>query len=58
MKKVEDEIDFPENTIEELVEVNLDLNDLGKKVPIGAELTKVERERITECLKKNKDIFA
>ena len=58
MKKIEDEKDVPENTIEELIEINLDPKDSNKKVLVGAQLTEVERERIAEYLKKNKDIFA
>ena len=57
LKKVEEETDVPESTIEELVEINLDLNDLEKKVLVGAQLTKVETERIAKCLKRNKDIL-
>ena len=55
---MEDEKDAPKSTIEELVEINLDLEDPNKKVLVGAQLKEVERERVVECLKKNKDIFA
>ena len=58
LKKMEDEKDAPKSTIEELVEINLDPEDPNKKVLVGAQLTKVERERMVECLKNNKDIFA
>ena len=54
---MEDEKDVSENTIEELVEINLDPEDPNKKVMVGAQLTKVERERVAKCLEKNKDIF-
>ena len=55
---MEDLKDVPENTIEKLEEINLDPEDPNKKVLVGAQLTRVERERMAECLKKNKDIFA
>ena len=59
LRKVEEEKDVPENTIEELIEVNLDLEDSGKKkVLVRAQLTKAEREKVAECLRRNKDIFA
>ena len=47
LRRVEDENDTPKNTIEELIEINLDLEDSEKKVLVGARLTKEERERIT-----------
>ena len=58
LKKVEDEKDVLESTIEELTEINLDLEDSEKKVLVGTQLTKEEKEKMTECLKRNSDIFA
>ena len=58
MKKFEEETDVPKSTIEELVEINLDPNDPEKKVLGGTRLSKEERERLLECMKKNKDVFA
>ena len=55
---MEDEKDVLESTIEELTEINLDLEDSEKKVLVGAQLTKEEKEKMTECLKRNSDIFA
>ena len=48
---MEDEVDNPETTIEELVEVSLDENNSKKKVKVGALLTK---EELTEFLRKIK----
>ena len=60
LKKLEDEKDVLESTIEEMIEINLDSEDFErkKKVLVGAQLTKVERGKMTECLRRNKDIFA
>ena len=58
MKKVEEETDISKSTIEELVEINLDPDDLEKKVLVGAQLTKTEKERIIQCFRRNKGIFA
>ena len=58
MKKIEDEKDVQENTIEELVEINLDPEDSNKTVLVGVHLTEDEKKNVVECLKKNKDIFA
>ena len=44
LKKVEDEIDEPKRTIEELVEIPLDENDPEKRVLVGALLKKEEKE--------------
>ena len=55
---MESETYISEITIEELVEINLGLNDSEKKMLVGAQLTKAEKERITKCLRRNKDIFA
>ena len=46
LKKVEDEVDVLENTIDELVEVSLDPNDPEKKVLVGAPLMKKEKEEL------------
>ena len=55
---MEDKKDVPKNTVKELIEVNLDLEDSKKKkVLVGAQLTKSKREKVTECLRRNKDIF-
>ena len=51
-------MDIPENTIEELIEINLNPDDSEKKALIGALLTREEREKLLECLRKNKDFFA
>ena len=53
LRRVEDEKDTPKNTIEKLIEINLDPEDSEKKVLVGAQLTSKERERIVECLRKN-----
>ena len=58
LKKVKDDKDVPESTIEELIESNLDPGASEKKVLIGAQLTKEEKEKMTKCLKRNSDIFA
>ena len=58
MKKVEDEKDLPESTIEELLEINLDPEDLSKTVLVGVHLTEDEKKKVVECLKRNKDVFA
>ena len=55
---MEDEKDVLESTIEELTEINLDPKDSKKKVLVGAQLMKVEREKVMECLRRNNDIFA
>ena len=55
---MEDEKDVLESIIEELIEINLNLENSEKKVLVGAQLTKTEREKVTKCLRKNKDIFA
>ena len=47
-----------ENTIEELIEISLDPEDSNKKVLVGAQLIEIERKKVAECLKWNKDIFA
>ena len=49
---------MPESTIEELVEISLDPEDSSKTVLIGVHLTEIEKKKVVECLKKNKDIFA
>ena len=53
LKKVEDKVDTLENIKEELVKVNLDPNDLEKKVLVGTLQSKKEREELVEFLKKN-----
>jgi len=58
LRKIEDEKDVPESTIEELAEINLDPEDLSKTVLVGVHLTGVEKKKVVECLRKNKDIFA
>ena len=58
LKKIEDEKDTPENMIKELIEINLDPEDSDKNVLVGARLMKEEKERIIECLRRNKDIFS
>ena len=58
MKKVEDEKDVLESTIEELLEINLDPEDLSKTVLVGVHLTEKEKKKVVECLKRNKDVFA
>ena len=58
MKKVKEETDILESTIEEFLEINLDPNDPEKKVMVGTLLSKEERERLSECLKKNNDVFS
>ena len=55
---MEDEKDVLESTIEELTEINLDPEDSEKKVLVGAQLMKEEKEKMTKCLKRNSDIFA
>ena len=57
LKKVKDEVDEPETTIEELVEIILNQDDLEKKVPVRALLSKKEREELIEFIRKNKDVF-
>ena len=57
-KKLEDEVDEPETTIEELVEVSLDENDPNKKVLVGTLLAKKEKDELMLFLQKNKEIFA
>ena len=58
MKKVKEETYIPESTIEELVEINLDPNNLEKKMLVGTQMSKEEMERLLEYLRKNKDVFA
>ena len=58
LRKIEDEKDVPENTIEELVEINLDPGDSNKTVLVGVQLTEIEKKEMIECLKRNKDVFA
>ena len=58
LKKIENEKAVPESTIEELVEISLDPEDSGKTVLVGIHLTEIEKKKVVECLKKNKDIFA
>ena len=55
---MEEEKDVLKNTIEELIEINLDPKESKKKVFVGTQLMKVEKEKVTECLRRNKDIFA
>ena len=55
---MENEKDVPKSIIEELIEINLDPEDSRKKVLVGVQLTKVEREKVMECLMRYKDIFA
>ena len=57
LKKVEEEVDVSKNKVEELVEFNIDPDDPEKNVLVGAPLSKKEREELSECLKKNKDVF-
>ena len=57
LKKVEEEVDVPESTMEELIEVNIDPEDPEKKVLVGALLLKKERKELSECLRRNKDVF-
>ena len=47
LKKIEEKVDVPESTIEELIEVNLDQDDHEKKVLIGALLTEKEGKQLT-----------
>ena len=58
VKKVEDEVDEPETTIEELEDVSLDEGDSEKKVMVGTLLTKEEKDELMLFLHRNKDIFA
>ena len=58
LKKVEDEVDEPEVTIEELEEVSLDKGSPNKKVLVGTLLTKKEKDELMNFLRKNKDVFA
>ena len=59
LKKVDDEKDVPENTIEELIEVNLDLEDFVEKKGAGRSLINKSRKgKVTKYLRRNKDIFA
>ena len=44
LKKVEDEVDEPKMTIEELEEVSLDESDPDKKVLVGTLLTEKEKD--------------
>ena len=44
LKKVEDEVDEPKTTIEELEEVSLDESDHDKKVLVGTLLTEKEKD--------------
>ena len=58
LKKVEDEVDEPETTIEKLEEISLDKNDPDKKVLVATLLTKEEKDELIMFLHKNKDVFA
>ena len=58
LRKIENEVDEPETTIEELIEVFLDEKDQEKKVSMGAMLRKEEKEELANFLRKNKDIFS
>ena len=58
LKKLMDEVDEPETTIEELVEISLDENDPEKKVLASTMLKKEEKEELANLLHKNKDVFA
>ena len=58
LKKVEDEIDEPETTIEKLEEVILDKDDPNKKVLVGTLLSKKEKEELVAFLHENKHVFA
>lgn len=46
LKKIEEEVDVSETTIEELEEVSLDKNDPDKKVMVSTLLTKEEKKEI------------
>ena len=50
LKRVEDEFDEPETTIEELEEVCLDENDPNKKMLVGTLLTKKEKDELMQFL--------
>ena len=50
--------DVSESMIEELVEISLDPEDSSKTVLVGVHLTEIEKKKVVECLKKNKDIFS
>ena len=58
LKRVEDEVDEPETTTEELEEVSLNEGDPDKKVMVGTLLTKEEKDELMLFLCRNKDIFA
>ena len=58
MRKVEDEVDELEITIEELEEVSLDESDPDKKVLVGTLLSKKEKDELILFLRRNKDIFS
>ena len=58
LKMVEDEVDEPETTIEELEEVSLDECNPEKKLLVSTLLTKEENDQLMVFLCKNKDIFA
>ena len=57
LKRVEDEVDEPETTIEELEEVSLEENDLDKEMLVGTLLTREGKEKLMLFLRRNKDIF-
>ena len=50
LKKIEDEVDEPEATIEELEEVSLDENDPDKEVLLDTLLTEEENKEIMHFL--------
>lgn len=58
LKKVEEETDEPQTTIEDLEEVSIDMNDPEKKVLVGTQLTKEEKNELISFLRENKDFFA
>ena len=57
LKKIEDEVDELETTIDELEEVSLDVNDPEKKVMLGTLLMKEEKNEMILFLRKNKDVL-
>lgn len=55
---MEDDVDEPKTTIEELIEVSLHEKDPEKKVLVGTLLKKEDEEELANFLRKNRDIFA
>lgn len=58
LKNVKEEVDEPQTTIEELEEVSLDMSNPEKKVLVGTQLTKEDKDELISFLKENKDVFA